>query len=73
MFDPFLYAFVLVQAFQRFLSYKRDNDELLSFILRQLIRDQIAYQRNVFHDEVEMVQISEEDFIEHVRFFLLVF
>ncbi len=32
--------------FGRYLTYKRDNNELLLFILRQLTQDTITYMRN---------------------------
>ena len=38
-----LLFFDLLQAFARYLAYKRDNNELLLFILKQLASDQMAY------------------------------
>lgn len=59
--------------FARYLSYKRDHNELLLFLLKQLVNDQIAYLKhkstkrsNDF--DLNSVSISEEDFIDRVNF-----
>ncbi|CAH8452936.1 unnamed protein product [Schistosoma rodhaini] len=33
------------QTFSRFLSYRRDNQELLLFLLKQLVQDRLAFER----------------------------
>ncbi|KAK5600016.1 MCM DNA helicase complex subunit [Crenichthys baileyi] len=35
-----------VQTFARYLAFRRDNNELLLFILKQLVAEQVAYQRS---------------------------
>lgn len=58
----------LFQSFARYLAYKRDNNELLLFILKQLSRDQMAFNRNRYgmEEEQEVIEISEDEFVEKV-------
>ncbi|KAG1671758.1 DNA replication licensing factor mcm2 [Nymphon striatum] len=53
--------------FSRYLSFRRDNNELLFFILKQLMQEQSLYLRNRFGMEVESIEISERDLIEKAR------
>ena len=55
-----------LQAFARYLAYKRDNNELLLFILKQLASDQMAYNRNRYGEEQEILEVSEDEFVEKV-------
>lgn len=55
------------QNFSRYLAFKRDNNELLLFILRQLIHDQASYQRNRYGTDQETVEISEKDLADRAR------
>lgn len=56
------------KAFASYLTYKRDNNELLLFILRQLASDQLTFNRNRYRGgEVELVEIPEEEFVEKAR------
>ena len=55
-----------LQAFARYLAYKKDNNELLFFILRQLVSDQRTFNRNRFGDNIDVVEIPEEEFVEKV-------
>lgn len=57
---------LLFQAFGRYLTYRRDNDELLLFILKQLVQDQLMYQRSRFGGELDVVEVLESDFIDRV-------
>ena len=55
------------QTFTRYLNYKKDNNELLLYILRQLIADQTRFQRNRYGDSTEEhVQIKEKELMEKV-------
>ena len=58
----------LFQSFARYLAYKRDNNELLLFILKQLSRDQMTYNRNRYGmgEEQEVIEVTEEEFVEKV-------
>ena len=56
----------LLQAFARYLAYKRDNNELLLFILKQLASDQMAYNRNRYGEEQKILEVSEDEFVEKV-------
>lgn len=57
-----------LQAFASYLAYKRENNELLLFLLRQLASDQLTYHRNRYGGEVELVEIPEEEFADKVCF-----
>ena len=48
------------------MSFRRDNNELLLFILKQLVQDQMTFQRNRYGAEVETVEISEKDLADKV-------
>ena len=56
-----------LQAFASYLAYKRDNNELLLFVLRQLASDQLTYNRNRYGGDMEVIEIPEEEFVEKVR------
>merc|ERR1711953_581056 len=53
--------------FARYLSYKRDNNELLLFILRGLANENVVYMRNRFGAEQEFVEVNERDLAERAR------
>ncbi|EEC03693.1 MCM2 protein, putative, partial [Ixodes scapularis] len=52
------------KTFQRYLSYKRDNNELLLFVLKQLVQEQINFTRSRYGTEPEVVEVSERDLQE---------
>ncbi|GFR02207.1 DNA replication licensing factor mcm2 [Trichonephila clavata] len=49
------------KTFSRYLTYKRDNNELLLYVLKQLIQEQIAYLRSRFTTDIENVEIPEKE------------
>jgi DNA replication licensing factor MCM2 len=63
--------------FSKYLAYRRDHNELLLFLLKQLINDQLSYikyksgrgSKNSTSAELNMndVSIPEEDFIDRAR------
>merc|ERR1712241_334505 len=53
--------------FARYLSYKRDNNEILLFILRQLTQDQASYMRSRYGTEQDVIEISEADLLDKAR------
>merc|ERR1712241_21287 len=53
--------------FNRYLAYKRDNNELLLFILRGLAHETATYMRNRYGTEQEVVEINEKDLAEKAR------
>lgn len=61
-----MYKYFLLQAFASYLAYKRDNNELLLFILRQLASDHLTFNRNRYGGDFELVEVPEEEFIEKV-------
>jgi len=58
------------KTFSKYLSYKRDNNELLMFLLKQLVKEQSFYLRNRFQHDVDKannVEISEKDLLDKAR------
>jgi len=53
--------------FARFLAFKRDNNELLFFLLRQLVHEQTTFMRARHGPDHEAVQISEKVLLERAR------
>lgn len=59
----------MTQTFQKYLSYKKDHNELLYYIVRQLTMDQLAYMRGLHNLTPSSVEISERDLIEKAKQF----
>ena len=57
---------MLLQTFSRYLAFKRDNNELLLFILKQLAQDQMTFQRNRYGSDLDILEISEKDLADKV-------
>ncbi|KAL7080278.1 hypothetical protein ACQ4LE_000173 [Meloidogyne hapla] len=61
------------KKFWRQLSYKRDNNELLLFTLKQLVNEQIVYERarhgGSASDDIgiDTISVPEEDLVEKAR------
>lgn len=55
------------KTFSRYLSFKRDNNELLLFVLKQLAQDQMSFQRNRYGSEADIIEISEKDLADKAR------
>lgn len=55
------------QTFARYLSFRRDNNELLLFILKQLVAEQVTYQRNRFGAQQDTIEVPEKDLADKVR------
>lgn len=58
------------KTFARFLTYKKDNNQLLKFVLDQMVRDQIKYGTmagKVDYDGVQRVNIAVDDFEASAR------
>ncbi|XP_066943700.1 DNA replication licensing factor mcm2 isoform X2 [Macrobrachium rosenbergii] len=53
--------------FARYLSFKRDNNELLFFLLRQLVHEQTTYMRSRYGPDHDVVQVSEKDLLDRAR------
>uniref|UniRef100_A0A915CNT0 DNA helicase n=1 Tax=Ditylenchus dipsaci TaxID=166011 RepID=A0A915CNT0_9BILA len=56
----------MTKRFQPQLNYKRDNNELLLYILKQLVHDQIVFERSRHGQgaDVSTVAIDESEFVE---------
>nr|XP_040147535.1 DNA replication licensing factor MCM2 [Ictidomys tridecemlineatus] len=57
----------LPQTFARYLSFRRDNNELLLFILKQLVAEQVTYQRNRFGAQQDTIEVPEKDLVDKAR------
>lgn len=55
------------KTFGRYLAFRKDNNELLLFILKQLAQDQMTFQRNRYGLEQEQIEISEKDLADKAR------
>ncbi|XP_041281998.1 DNA replication licensing factor MCM2 [Onychostruthus taczanowskii] len=55
------------KTFSRYLSFKRDNNELLLFILKQLIAEQLMYQRNRYGAQQDTIEVPEKDLVDKAR------
>lgn len=56
------------KTFARYLAFRKDNNELLLFILKQLVAEQVTYQRSRYGVQSDMVQIPEKDLQDKVAF-----
>ena len=54
-------------TFSKYLSYKKDNNELLLFILKQLSKDQMVYSRSRHGGDIQTVEISAEELEDKAR------
>jgi DNA replication licensing factor MCM2 len=62
-----LFLLLFIKNFAKYLTYRRDHNELLLFLLKQLINDQLSYQKSKLSDcEIKSITIKEEDFIDKV-------
>lgn len=55
------------KTFARYLSFRRDNNELLLFILKQLVAEQVAYQRSRFGAQQDTIEVPEKDLVDKAR------
>lgn len=53
--------------FDRHLNFNRDHNELLLYLLKQLVKDQLRYERARHKEALSAVAIPESDFIEKAR------
>lgn len=59
--------FCFLQTFSRYLAFRRDNNELLLFVLKQLTHDQMTFQRNRYGAELDIVEVAEKDLADKVK------
>jgi DNA replication licensing factor MCM2 len=52
------------KQFSRYLAYRKDNDELLLFVLKNMVGEQTIYLENRYRTVPDFVEISEKDFVE---------
>merc|ERR1719512_699147 len=55
------------RKFSRYLAFKRDNNELLLFVLKQLAQETTTYMRNRYGTEQEVIEVSENDLLDRAR------
>lgn len=59
--------------FQRYLTYRKDNNEFLLFLLKQLFQENLAFQRNRYGADRlasstgTTIKVSEEDLKSRVK------
>lgn len=64
--DPLVSSHPPSQTFSRYLSFKRDNNELLLFVLKQLVAEQVMYQRNRYGAQQDTIEVPEKDLVDKV-------
>ena len=57
-----------LQNFSRFLSFRRDNNELLLFILKQLVAEQSTFYRTRYGADQDVIEISDKDLADKVYY-----
>merc|ERR1739838_1198767 len=55
------------RKFSHYLGFKRDNNELLLFILKQLAQETASYMRNRYNTEQEVIELTENDLLDRAR------
>uniref|UniRef100_A0A8C9REI9 DNA replication licensing factor MCM2 n=1 Tax=Scleropages formosus TaxID=113540 RepID=A0A8C9REI9_SCLFO len=55
------------KTFARYLAFRRDNNELLLFILKQLVAEQVTYQRNRYGAQQDTIEVPEKDLVDKAR------
>jgi len=55
------------RKFSHYLGFKRDNNELLLFILKQLAQETATYMRNRYNTEQEVIELTENDLLDRAR------
>ena len=53
----------------RYLSYKKDNNEVLLFLLKALVMEYVAYERNRKGDDVDIdtIEVPEKDLLDRAH------
>lgn len=52
------------KQFARYLTYRKDNNELLLFIIKNMVAEQTVYLENRYRAVPDYVEINEKDFVE---------
>lgn len=55
------------QTFTEYLSYKKDDNELLYYILRQITLDTLAFQRAIRGGHISTIEVMERDLLDRAR------
>ncbi|XP_043934476.1 DNA replication licensing factor MCM2 [Protopterus annectens] len=55
------------KTFARYLAFRRDNNELLLFVLKQLVAEQVTYQRNRYGAQQDTIEVPEKDLVDKAR------
>ena len=67
-YSTLLYVLFSEQAFSQYLAYRRDNNELLLFVLKQLVKEQITFFRSRYRGEPDVIEIQEDEFTDRVSY-----
>lgn len=55
------------RSFWKYLTHKRDNNQLLLFILRNLVQETSLYLKNRYGTEQEVVEVTESELLDKAR------
>lgn len=56
------------KSFSHYLNFKKDNDELLLFVLRQLVREKLSLTvRNTTDAELPQIEVTEQEFVDKAK------
>ena len=61
----FLNYFIL-QTFNKFLQYKKNNNDIIHFILQDLTKKNICFQKGKRKGDIRFIEIHEKDLLELV-------
>ena len=60
------------RKFQKYVTYKRDNNELLMFLLLNLHQETLSYHQTRYNQDIpDVIEIDLDEFAARVSFFLL--
>lgn len=57
-----------MQGFRKYLTQARDHEELLSFLLGQLVKDKVRLHQLQRHEQPDLVTVKVAELDERVRF-----
>lgn len=57
----------ITKNFRKYLIYKRNHNDLLFHLLKQLFRDSLVYYRNRYDDDPAVIEILERDLLKKAK------
>lgn len=61
---------MLLQGFRKYLTQAKDHEELLSFLLGQIVKEKVRYYQLQHHEQPDKVSINVSELDEKARFAL---